>query len=231
MLTRSVRCLIAIPRQCTRRFRPAVALAAFSILAGSAACGGSPQGAAIGGSPQGAAVGGCTLNTVAPITTESSSERAAQTASWVVLNANGWTIPVPDSSWTVDGSPGGVGFDAISPDGQSDVSVGATYSQTPLSIAAMESSAFAQLSDMHTVCQTPVASSASGSTQGTEYTAVYNGADIHGIFIVSVLAPTTSGLWTGVTHSIYTPASQWSASAAQTLYLIAIQAIGTPQEP
>lgn len=222
MLCRSIRCLIAIPRECARRFRPVAGLAALSILAGSAACGSTPQGAA---------TSGCAIGTVAAITTESSSQRAAETASWVQLNANGWTIPVPNANWTADGSPGGTGFDAVSPDGQSDVSVGATYSQTPLSISALENNAFAQLSDMREICQTPVASSSSGSTQGTEYTAVYNGANIHGIFIASILAPTTSGLWTGDTHSIYATASQWSPATAQTLYLIAIQAIGTPQQP
>jgi hypothetical protein len=180
------------------------------------------------GGQQNGGSSGCVLDSVSSIAGESSGQLASQTSGWGELDSNGWTVPVPDGSWTADGSS--AGFDAQSTSG-ADVSVGDSFSQSQITISQMESTAFAQVSNMSVVCQTAVASSSTGSTQGTEYTGVYQGENIHGILVTSVLAPSTSDLWVGDTHSVYTPAADWSESTAQTLFLIAFEAIGTPQDP
>jgi hypothetical protein len=235
MRTVSTRRTVATARP--GRSRLAAGLAAISILAACTACAGSlpvpvqagTQGAATQGSVsrQSSGSSGCALDDVASIASESSSQLQSQTESWGTVSANAWTVPVPDGSWTADGSNGG--FDAQSTDG-SDVSVGDSYSQSQLTVSGMENTAFSAVSNMQLVCQTAVASNSTSSTQGTEYTGVYQGQNIHGILVVSVLPPSTTDLWVGDTHSVYTPAAQWSESTAQTLFLIAFEAIETPQE-
>ena len=162
------------------RSRLAAGLTMISILTACTACAGSlpfpaqagTQGAATqGAATQGAVAqatvnqgsdnqqssgsSGCALDDVAPIASESSSQLQSQTQSWGTVDANEWTVPVPDGSWTADGSTGG--FDAQSTDG-SDVSVGDSFSQSQLTVSEMESKAFSEVSNMQVVCQTAVAS-------------------------------------------------------------------------
>jgi hypothetical protein len=173
----------------------------------------------------------CSIGVVAAIQSEPSSVDAQRTASWVILQANGWTVPAPSSDWHLSASDGGA--DTFAPDGLSDASVAAWPAQTPWTQAALAQKVLSALAitNVHLICRTPVASSASGSTQGTEFTGDRDGMPVHVVMSVSQLAPTTSGLFYGETHVIYTPVSQWSTAAEQTLWLITKRAILVPQQP
>lgn len=74
------------------------------------------------------------------------------------------------------------------------------------------------------VCSTSVESDSSGSNQAEEFTGTYQGEDIHGMLVASVLAP----YGYGEIHSFFTPASQWSTANVTVLSLILKRAIPSP---
>jgi hypothetical protein len=175
------------------------------------------------------AAAGCSISTASAIAAEPASADDARTAGWVPQQANGWTAFAPNGSWHLSAS--NAGADVLSPDGRSDASLATWYAQTQWTPATLSQRILGGVSNIKTICDTGKASGANGSTEGIEFTGVYQGAPIHAIAILSLLRPTTTGLYVGETRSIYTPAAQWSIPAEQTLMLIIKRAIQTPQAP
>lgn len=173
--------------------------------------------------------GGCTLPAVEAIIGESGSAAQAQTSGWVILQANGWTVFAPSGSWHLSASDAGA--DVISPDGTASANLSTWYSQTPWSWSSLAEKALAAVSGFRIVCRTPIDHAQSGQSQVIEFTGVYQGRQIHGVIALSLLYPTTPGLYTGLIRDIAAPAGQWSQAVARALWLIVKRAIQEPQQP
>lgn len=93
------------------------------------------------------------------------------------------------------------------------MSLAAWDAQTPWTYTTLGQEILAHVSSIHGICQSPNEQSSAGDTQATEFTGVYQGAQIHAVIVLSLLAPTPSGLFVGETRSIYRPVSQWSTTA------------------
>jgi hypothetical protein len=177
------------------------------------------------------ATSSCTLGPVDTIIGESDAAAQAQTASWSILQANGWTVVAPSADWTLSASPGGAGADVLSPDGLSDASIGNWPAQTPWTYQTLSQEVLGQVSNIKSICHSPNVQGASGSSEVFEFTGVYKGESIHAVLALSLLAETTPGLFVGQTRSIYTSVGQWSSGNAQTLWLIIKRAVPSPSEP
>ncbi len=90
--------------------------------------------------------------------------------------------------------------------------------------------ALGSVSDISVICKGQVIRSNGLTTQAIEFTGVYQDMQIHAVVVLSLLTPTTPDFYVGEIRSIYTPVSQWSTSAEQTLWLIVKHAILVPQE-
>jgi hypothetical protein len=119
----------------------------------------------------------------------------------------------------------------LAPDGESDASLATWYSQTPWTFSALAAKILGAVTAISVICRSPVARSPSGETQAVEFTGSYQGREIHAVVALSLLTPTTTGLYVGETRSIYTPVQQWSTAAEQILWLIIKRAIQSPQQP
>jgi hypothetical protein len=173
---------------------------------------------------------GCSISAVTAITDESAAQDAQQTASWSLIQANGWTVPVPDSDWHLTASDGG--FDVVSPDGGSGTDLTVWPSQTPWTLQGLAQTEFLnKVSDFQVVCSTQVQQTVTGPAQGYEFTADSGGSPIHGIVIFTLLTPTTSGIYFGQVRDLYTPTAQWSTANAELLTLINKRAIESPSAP
>lgn len=172
---------------------------------------------------------GCSLNTILAISGESGSIDAARTSSWTLLRANGWTVAAPNGAWHLSASAGGA--DVLSPDGGSDASLANWPSLTAWTYSSLAAKILGGVSNIKVICQTPNEQGSTASSQATEFTGDYRGAPVHIVIDLSLIAPTTPGLFVGQTRSIYTPVSQWSTSAEQDLWLIVKRAILSPQAP
>jgi hypothetical protein len=177
------------------------------------------------------ATSSCSLGSVDTIIAESDAAAQAQTASWSILQANGWTVFAPSSDWGLSASPGGAGADVLSPDSLSDASIGNWPAQKPWTYQTLSQEVLGGVSDIKNICHSPNDQSASGSSELFEFTGLYKGESIHAMLALSILAETTSGFFDGQTRSIYTPVGQWSSANAQTLWLIIKRAIPSPSEP
>jgi len=136
---------------------------------------------------------------------------------------------VPNGDWHLRASDAGA--DVLSPNGSSDASLGTWYSTTaPWTMQTLADQILSGVSGIDVVCNTPVETSATGSSQLVELTGTYQSVRIHAVIALSILRQTTSTS-IGETRSVYTPVGAWSASAAQTLWLIVKRAIPIPQEP
>jgi len=184
-----------------------------------------------GGTPSGSSAGsgsnGCDLTAVISVLGESSGADAQRTASWSLLQANGWTVAVPNSDWHLNASNGG--FDALSPDGGSGADDNSWPSQTPWTESALAQEFTSRVSGFNVICSSSVENSASGSSQAFEFSANSGGTPIQGVLILSILTPTAAGFYDGQTRDVYIPASQYSTSSAQDLMLIVKKAIENPQ--
>lgn len=172
----------------------------------------------------------CSIPVVLAIAGESSSADAARTASWVTLQANDWTVFVPNSDWHLSASTAG-GADIFSPDGNSAANLGDKESQTPWTLATLSQVALSSVSNLNIICMSSIERSSSLTSQATEFTGDYQGMHIHGVVVLSLLTPTTPNFFVGEIRSIYTPAAQWSTAAEQTLWLIVKHAVFVPQQP
>ncbi len=172
---------------------------------------------------------GCTIPVVLAIAGESDSADASRTASWTTLQANDWTVFVPDSDWHLSASTAG-GADIFSPDGGSAANLGDKEAQTPWTLATLGQVALGSVSNLNIICRSSIERSASLTTQATEFTGDYQGVAIHGVVALSLLTPTTPNFFAGEIRSIYTPAAQWSTSAEQTLWLIIKHAVFVPPQ-
>jgi hypothetical protein len=177
--------------------------------------------------PARTAVSGCTLSAITAIAAESTGADQAQTASWVLLRANGWTVDAPNEDWHLSASDAGA--DVLSPDGTSDASLSTWYAQSRWTAATLAQKVLGSVSNFDAVCSSPDEQGSTGATVATEFTGEYQDRPIHGIIILSLLTPTVPDLYVGEIRSMYTPASAWSATAAQTLMLIIKRAIQDPQ--
>ena len=177
------------------------------------------------------ATSSCTVGAVERIIAESDAAAQAQTASWSILQANGWTVFAPSSNWGLSASPGGAGADVLSPDSLSDASLGNWPAQTPWTYQTLSQEVLGGVSNIKNICHSPNDQSASGSSELFEFTGLYKGESIHAMLALSILAETTSGFFDGQTRSIYTPVGQWSSANAQTLWLIIKRAIPSPSAP
>lgn len=160
---------------------------------------------------------------------ESSATDEAKTASWSLQHAAGWTVFTPGGDWHLSASS--QGLDVVSPEGGSDASLASWGSTTPWTYTSLAAQILSGVSNITVICQSPNETSASGQTQATELTGVYQGETIHAIIVLSLLTTTTAGFFDGQTRSIYTPASQWSTGAETTLWLIVKRAILNPSAP
>jgi hypothetical protein len=147
-----------------------------------------------------------------------------------MLQASRWTVLVPSGDWHLSASTAG-GADIFSPDGQSAANLGDKESQTPWTLTALSQVALSSVSDVHVICASPIERSSSLTTQATEFTGGYQGTQIHGVVVLSLLTPTTPDFFAGEVRSIYTPVSQWSTAAEQALWLIVKHAVFVPQAP
>jgi hypothetical protein len=236
-----------------RRCRAAAGVVALTFLAAAAsACGtsapalsgtASPAAPARGGATRPAqpvtparpaapatAQGACSIPVITAIAGEPDSADAELTTSWVTLQASGWTVLVPDGDWHLSASTAG-GADIFSPDGQSAANLGDKESQTPWTLTTLSQVALSSVSDVNVICQSSIERSSGLTTQATEFTGGYQGTQIHGVVVLSLLTPTTPGFFAGEVRSIYTPVSQWSAAAEQALWLIVKHAVFVPQAP
>lgn len=174
----------------------------------------------------GGANGGCDLDQVASIAGESGGQDEQLTQGWSLLRANGWTVFVPSGDWHLTSSD--AGFSAISPTGGVEADDVSWPSQTPWTESALEQKFVADVADFEVVCQTSFAQSATGGSQGFEFTATEDGAPIQGILILSLPASQVSGFYSGQVRDLFTPTSQYSTSTAETLMLIIKRAIFQP---
>jgi hypothetical protein len=179
--------------------------------------------------PATASANGCSLGVVETLSGESSSDDEAKTASWSIQHENGWTLFTPGGDWHL--STSSQGLDVLSPDGGSDASLASWPSTTPWTYQSLAANILGSVSNIQVICQSPNESSASGETEATEITGVYQGQPIHAVIVLSLLTPTTAGFYDGQTRSIYTPASQWSTDSEATLWLIVKRAILNPSGP
>jgi hypothetical protein len=152
-----------------------------------------------------------------------------RSASWSLLQANGWTVFAPSSDWHLSASNGG--FDVVSPDGRSGADATSWPSQTPWTETTLAQEFVSKVSNFNVICSTPVEQAASGSSQEFEFTANSGGTPIHGVLALSILNPTVPGFYDGQIRDLYTPASQWSTTSAQNLMLVIKRAIESPQQP
>lgn len=173
--------------------------------------------------------GGCSLGVVENLSGESSSADEAKTASWTLQHENNWTVFTPGGDWHL--STSSQGLDVLAPEGGSDASLASWPSTTPWTYESLAANILSAVSNIQVICQSPNETSSSGQTQATEITGVYQGANIHAIIVLSLLAPTTPGFFDGQTRSIYTPVSQWSTESETTLWLIIKRAILNPSGP
>ena len=148
---------------------------------------------------------------------------------WTSLQANDWTVFVPGSDWHLEASTAG-GADVLSPDGQSTANLGDRESQTPWTLGSLFQAAMGSVTGLSVDCQSAVQRSASMTSQATEFTGEVQGEAVHGVVVLSLLAPTTPDFYAGEVRSIYTPAAQWSTSAEQTLWLIVKHAVFAPPQ-
>jgi hypothetical protein len=187
------------------------------------------QSAPAQSAPAGKARAGCSIPALLAIAGESDSADTQRMDGWTTLQANDWTVDVPSSDWHLSASTAG-GADIFSPDGSSSANLGDKEAQTPWTLASLGQTALASVSDLNVICQSQVERSSALTTQATEFTGVYQGAQIHGVVVLSLLAPTTSDFYAGEVRSIYTPAAQWSTAAEQTLWLIVKHAVFVPPQ-
>jgi hypothetical protein len=173
--------------------------------------------------------GGCSIPALLSVAGESDSADTERMGGWTTLQANDWTVDVPSSDWHLSASTAG-GADIFSPDGSSSANLGDQEAQTPWTLASLGQTALGSVSDLNVVCRSQVQRSATLTSQAVEFTGVYQGAQIHGVVVLSLLAPTTSGFYAGEIRSIYTPAAQWSTGAEQTLWLIVKHAVFVPPQ-
>jgi hypothetical protein len=179
--------------------------------------------------PAAAAPGGCAIPALLAVAGESDDADTQRMGGWTTLQANDWTVDVPSSDWHLSASTAG-GADIFSPDGSSSANLGDQEAQTPWTLASLGQTALGSVSDLNVVCRSQVQRSATLTSQAVEFTGVYQGAQIHGVVVLSLLAPTTSGFYAGEIRSIYTPAAQWSTGAEQTLWLIVKHAVFVPPQ-
>jgi hypothetical protein len=171
----------------------------------------------------------CTLSTIEAVSGESASEAAAQTSGWAILQANGWTVVAPTDQWHLSASDAGA--DVLAPGGGSQASLETWYSQTPWTEGALANKMLGSVTNIRTICKSPVERSAAGNTQAIEFTGVSAGEQIHSVIVLSLLTPTTSNLYVGETRLAYSPVNLWSPAVAKTLWLIVKRAIEVPQSP
>jgi hypothetical protein len=148
----------------------------------------------------------------------------------VRLQANDWTVFAPDGSWHLSASTAG-GADVVSPDGLSDSSLGSDTAQTAWTYQTLAEATLPRFSNVKDICNSGNEKAASGESEATEFTGVNNGLPVHGIYVLTLLNPTASGAFSGEVRYIYAPASQWSTSTEQTLWLIIKLAVFAPQAP
>ena len=193
----------------------------------SAAAGGGGGGGGGGATVQGGgANGGCDLDQVAAIAGESSGQDEQLTQGWSLLRANGWTVFVPSGDWHLTSSD--AGFSAISPTGGVEADDVSWPSQTPWTESALEQKFVADVADFQVICQTSFAQSATGGSQGFEFTAVEGGAPVQGVLILSLPTSQISGFYSGQVRDLFTPTTQYSTTTAETLMLIIKRAIFEP---
>ena len=122
------------------------------------------------------------------------------------------------------------GADIFSPDGESAANLGDHDAQTPWTLTTLAQVALSSIANVSVICTGQVERSNGLTTQAVELTGDYQNTPIHAVVVLSLLAPTTSGLFVGEIRSIYTPVSQWSTAAEQALWLIVKHAILVPQQ-
>jgi hypothetical protein len=187
------------------------------------------QSATAQSAPVSTAQGSCSIPALLSIAGESDSADTERMTGWTMLQANDWTVDVPSSDWHLSASTAG-GADIFSPDGSSSANLGDQEAQTPWTLASLGQTALSSVADLNVICRSPIERSSTLTTQAVEFTGVYQSAQIHGVAVLSLLAPTTSGFYAGEVRSIYTPAAQWSTAAEQTLWLIVKHAVFVPPQ-
>lgn len=167
-----------------------------------------------------------TLRDVISVVTEAQATAADQAGSWVLLQANGWTVFAPNDDWALSASDAGA--DVNSPNGQ-DASLITWYSLgVPWTFKTLGAKFLGHLSHIDYLCRTGVARSASGESEAMELTGDLGAQRLHAVLILSMLSTSTE-TYTGESRYLYTPASQWSAANAKTLALIIRLAVQAPQ--
>ena len=167
-----------------------------------------------------------TLRDVIDIVTESDAAAESQSPGWAPIQANGWTAFVPGSNWTITASDAGADINSTTGE---DASLLTWYSlEVPWTMKTLGAKFTSHLTRTRYLCDTAVARSASGSSQAFELTGYAGQKQIQAVLILSMLTPTTE-TYVGESRYVYTPASQWSASNAETLALIVKRAIEAPQ--
>ena len=137
---------------------------------------------------------------------------------------------VPDSSWVLDASTAG-GADIRATNG-ADASLTVDEALTTLTYQGLTQQLLSGVSGIHQICQSANEVDASGETQATEITGVFQGVPIHMVYALTISAVAPGSEFNGgETRYIYTPTSQWSTSTEQTLWLIIKRAIFTPSSP
>ena len=186
---------------------------------------GAPTGSAPAHSaPGGGSGSGCTLSVIESVAGESSAEDNAKSPGWGPIRANGWTAFVPGGDWVMTASDAGA--DIMSPDGKSDSSLEEWDAQVPLTVAGLQNQLLAPVGNVQTICT--AGAETTGNTHATEFTGTFGGEAIHGVIIVSLLAPTMADLYQAQTRSMYSPVATWTDAEATTLMVISKRAIESP---
>jgi hypothetical protein len=169
-----------------------------------------------------------TLSDVIRIVTESDAAAERQAPGWVLKQANGWTVFVPNSDWGLSASDAGA--DMNSPNGKEDASLITWYASlgTRWTMTSLVKKFTGALTRVKGLCQTSLEQGASGESQAFELSGYLQGEQVRAVLIDSILTQTTETS-VGESRYAYTPAAQWSVSNAETLALIIKLAIQSPQ--